>query len=172
MMLCWTCPDKASLLLPLGSCSPLYMPLLLLTDCACMLSCFSLTLSNPMDYSPPGSSVHGILQARILECAAMPSSRAIFWTQGLNPPLLRLLHWQVGSLLNHYLGSPCWIYLHLEPNVILDLLFFPISKKKKKKKRHVPQPGRTAEGIFILTQDYAELSFLSFFFFFLSCHFS
>ena len=28
------------------------------------------------------------------------------------------------------------------------------------------QPGRTAEGIFILKQDYAELSFLSFFFFF------
>ena len=30
-----------------------------------ILSC--LTLCNPMDYSPPGSSVHGILQARILE---------------------------------------------------------------------------------------------------------
>ena len=26
-----------------------------------------LTLGNPMDYSPPGSSVHGIPQARILE---------------------------------------------------------------------------------------------------------
>ena len=25
------------------------------------------TLCDPMDYSPPGSSVHGILQARILE---------------------------------------------------------------------------------------------------------
>ena len=30
---------------------------------------------NPIDYSPPGSSVHGILQARILEWVAMPSSR-------------------------------------------------------------------------------------------------
>ena len=30
---------------------------------------------DPMDYSPPGSSVHGILQARILEWVAMPSSR-------------------------------------------------------------------------------------------------
>ena len=29
---------------------------------------------DPMDYSPPGSSVHGILQARILERVAMPSS--------------------------------------------------------------------------------------------------
>ena len=34
-----------------------------------------LTLSNPLDYSPPGSSVHGILQARIQEWVALPSSR-------------------------------------------------------------------------------------------------
>ena len=33
------------------------------------------TLCNPMDYSPPGSSLHGILQARILDWVAMPSSR-------------------------------------------------------------------------------------------------
>ena len=31
-------------------------------------------LCDPMDCSPPGSSVHGILQARILNWAAMPSS--------------------------------------------------------------------------------------------------
>ena len=31
-------------------------------------------LSDPMDYSPPGSPVHGILQMRILEWVAMPSS--------------------------------------------------------------------------------------------------
>ena len=30
---------------------------------------------NPMDCSPPGSSVHGIVRARILEWGAMPSSR-------------------------------------------------------------------------------------------------
>ena len=46
-----------------------------------------LTLCDPMDYSPPGSSVHGILQARILEWIAMPSS-----TQGSNRHLLSLLH--------------------------------------------------------------------------------
>ena len=34
-----------------------------------------LTLCDPMDRSPPGFSVHGILQARILEWVAMPSSR-------------------------------------------------------------------------------------------------
>ena len=34
-----------------------------------------LTICNPMDCSPPGSSIHGILQARILEWVIMPSSR-------------------------------------------------------------------------------------------------
>ena len=35
--------------------------------------------SVTMDCSPPGSSVHGILQARILEWVAMPSSRGSSW---------------------------------------------------------------------------------------------
>ena len=34
-----------------------------------------LPLCDPKDRSPPGSSVHGLLQARILKCVAMPSSR-------------------------------------------------------------------------------------------------
>ena len=38
------------------------------------------TLCDPMDYSPPGSSVHGILQARILMWVAVPSCR------GSSPP--------------------------------------------------------------------------------------
>ena len=33
------------------------------------------TLCDPMDYNPPGSSLHGILQARILEWVAMPFFR-------------------------------------------------------------------------------------------------
>ena len=38
------------------------------------------TLCNPMDYSPPGSSVPGILQARILEWVAIPFSRGSLQT--------------------------------------------------------------------------------------------
>ena len=34
-----------------------------------------LTLCDPVDCGPPGSSVHGVLQARILEWVAMPFSR-------------------------------------------------------------------------------------------------
>ena len=45
--------------------------------CACTLSCP--TLCNPMDYSPPGSSLYGILQARTLEWVAMPSYKGSSW---------------------------------------------------------------------------------------------
>ena len=41
----------------------------------CVCVCSVLTLCDPMDCSPPGSSVLGILQARILECFAISSSR-------------------------------------------------------------------------------------------------
>ena len=46
----------------------------LLSVCA-VLSQSCLTLSDPVDCSPPGSSVPRILQARILERVAMPISR-------------------------------------------------------------------------------------------------
>ena len=42
--------------------------------CAQLLQ-LCLTLCTPMDCSPPGSSVHGISQARILEWVAISSSR-------------------------------------------------------------------------------------------------
>ena len=42
----------------------------------CLVSQSCPTLCNPMNCGPPGSYVHGILQARILEWVAMPSSRA------------------------------------------------------------------------------------------------
>ena len=61
------------------------------------------TLCDPMDCSLPGCSVHGILQARILEWVAMPSSKGILLTQKSN---LRLLHCrQILYQLSH-LGSP------------------------------------------------------------------
>ena len=44
---------------------------------ACAQSC--LTLCNLTDCSPPGSSVHGIFQARILEWVAIPFSRGTSW---------------------------------------------------------------------------------------------
>ena len=55
------------------------------------------TLFDPMDCSPSGSSVHGILQARILAWVALPSSRGSS-DPGIEPVSLSLLHWQAGSL--------------------------------------------------------------------------
>ena len=55
-----------------------------------------LTLCNPMICSLPGSSVHGILQATILEWAAMPLSRGSSWPRDQTHPLCQ--HWQAGSL--------------------------------------------------------------------------
>ena len=42
---------------------------------ACSVTKSCSTLCDPMDYSPPGSSVHGIFQARILQWVAISSSR-------------------------------------------------------------------------------------------------
>ena len=44
------------------------------TDVLCFLAQLCLTFCDPMDCSPPGSFVHGILQARILEWVSMISS--------------------------------------------------------------------------------------------------
>ena len=49
------------------------------------------TLSNPMDCSLPGFSVHGILQVRILEWVAMPSFRASSGDLGIEPASLMSL---------------------------------------------------------------------------------
>ena len=43
--------------------------------CCCLVSKSCLTLCDAMDCSPPGFSVYGILQARILEWVAVSSSR-------------------------------------------------------------------------------------------------
>ena len=74
-------------------------PTALSMACVCAKSFQScLTLCDPMDCSPPGFSVHGILQARRLEWVATPSSRDLFPTQGSNSHLLHLLHEQDSSL--------------------------------------------------------------------------
>ena len=84
-----------------------------------------LTLCDIMDYRLPGSPVHGILQAGILEWIAMPSHREIFLTQGLNPQLLRLLHWQTAPLPLVPPGKPprfllyCLFLINLYPCLLI-----------------------------------------------------
>ena len=68
----------------------------------CLVSQAYPTLCKPMDCSPPGSSVRGILQARILEWVGMPFSRGSSQPRdGTWSPTL-----QVDSLLSESTGKP------------------------------------------------------------------
>ena len=74
-------------------------------------------LYDPMDYGPPSSSVHGILQARILEWVALPSSRGSSWPRN-RTHVSCLLHWQAGSLPLVPPGKPP-LPLALLPNKVI-----------------------------------------------------
>ena len=55
---------------------------------------------------PPGSSVHGIFQAKILQWVAISYFRRSSLNQELNSHLLCLQHWQVGSFTTEPAGNP------------------------------------------------------------------
>ena len=84
---------------------------LYLSQCTCVHSVVSDSLWTPathpppMDCSPPGSFVHGVLQARILKWVAIRFSRGSCqprdWTC-----VLPLPQWQLDSLPLHHLGTP------------------------------------------------------------------
>ena len=97
---------------------------------------------DPMDCSPPGSSVHGISQARILEWVAMPFSRG-----SSRPKDWTLVSWVscIGiRVLYHY----CHVIFHYQLTTedskelriwkctgeIFKIEAWPLEKKKKKKK--------------------------------------
>ena len=63
---------------------------------------FCPTLFNPMDCGPPGSSVHGIPQARILEWVAIPFSRGSSQPNDQTPDLL---HYRQILYLSHQGGK-------------------------------------------------------------------
>ena len=95
-------------------------------------------LCDPMDCSPPGSSVHGIFQARILEWDSIAFSRGSSWPRDrirvsciagrfvtIWATLVRRLRWTLtsgGSELSE-VGcvalSSCAPYLHLFPALLL-----------------------------------------------------
>ena len=65
--------------------------------CCCLVTKSRPNLCDAMDCSPPGSSVHGIFQARILEWVATSSSRGSSWPRDRT---LIFLNWQV--ILYHW----------------------------------------------------------------------
>ena len=64
-----------------------------------------LTLWGPMDYSPPGSSVHEFSRQEYW-IGLHFFLQGVILTQGLNSHLLHFLHWWVGSLSLSHLGTP------------------------------------------------------------------
>ena len=73
-----------------------------------------LTLLDPMDCSPSGFSVHGALQARLLEWIAVPSSRGSSQPRDQPISFIHLLLWQASSLPLALPGKP-----NTEPTSIL-----------------------------------------------------
>ena len=64
------------------------------------------TLCDPMDCSPPGSSVHGDSPGKNTGVGCHFLLQGIFLTQGLNLCLLHFLYWQADSLPLSHVGSP------------------------------------------------------------------
>ena len=75
--------------------------------CVCSVAQSCLTLCDPMDCSPPGSSVHGDSPGKNTGVGWHALLQGIFPTQGWNLSLLCLLHWQAGSSPLGYLGRLC-----------------------------------------------------------------
>ena len=78
---------------------------------------------RPMDCSPPGSSVHGILQARILEWAAIPFSRGS--SLGIKPGFSCIagrffIIWTTKETQfnNHYINNKYWSIFEFQINLI------------------------------------------------------
>ena len=72
-------------------------------------------LCDPMDCSPPGSSVHGILQARRLEWVAMPFfSRGFSWLRYRTQVSCTAEKCKLGVKSSLYNSSPpCFIYMYV-----------------------------------------------------------
>ena len=77
------------------------------------------TLCDPMDCSPPGSSVHGIFQARILEWIAIPFSRGSSWPR--NQTSTSYISCFSKRILYHWghLGSPREGWFSLKTNTVI-----------------------------------------------------
>ena len=86
--------------------------------CCCgLVAKACLTLCDPVDCSPPGSSVHGILQARVLEWGAISFSR------GPSRPRDRTQSAVLAGTLWSQLGRPlCVLAADLTEDLILSVL--------------------------------------------------
>ena len=83
-------------------------------------SVMSWLFSDPKDYSPPDSSVHGISQARINGVGCHFLLQGVFWIQGSNPCLLHCR--QILYHLSHQ-GSLLMFYIKTKNKNVFNYLF-------------------------------------------------
>ena len=81
------------------------------THAKSLQSCW--TLCDPMDCSPPGSSVHRDSPGKNTGVGCPALLQGIFPTQGSNPHLLGLLHWE--ALFSFQPLAKCFVYLFFLP---------------------------------------------------------
>ena len=74
----------------------------------CLVAQLCPTLCDPVDCSPPGSSVHGDSPCKNTGVGWHALLQGIFWTQGLNPGLLHCRR-----ILYHHIVIPLYLYRHV-----------------------------------------------------------
>ena len=103
--------------------------------CVCVCSVASVVSDSlqPMDSSLPGSSAHGDSPGKNTGVDYHALLQGIFLTQGLNPRLLCVQHWQAGSLPLAPPGKPIYIYIYIHtPHLFYPFIFFIHSSETAK----------------------------------------
>ena len=107
----------------------------------CLVAQSCLTLCEPMDCSLPGSSLHGILQARTLEWVAMPFSGSLE-SKHICRDLLSLFSMmeeaEVGCSCCTGTMTPYTTQLHTSGHGFLHRLKFTFQSHQKTKKGEIP----------------------------------
>ena len=114
-------------------CSIVYLSMML-----CLVTKSCPTLCDPRDCSLPGHSVHGILQARILEWAAMPSSRGS--SQSMDRTQVSCI---TGKLFTGWTSRET-LFVYADLNSNLEVL---LCKDMPKGKNHKIQDIELGQGI-------------------------
>ena len=83
-----------------------------------------LTLCNPMHCSPPGSSVHGILQAIVLKWVVVYSSRGSSWPRDQTHICCLFLYWQEDALPLVPPGKPVRYFVVVVVQLLSHVSFF------------------------------------------------
>ena len=96
------------------------------------------TLWDPMDWSPPGSSVHEIFQARILEWAAISSSRESSWPR--DQIRISCVSWIGRQILYHCatweINRVCSVFMLLGNSTAAILIYYKSNHSRFKSPTH------------------------------------